>query len=225
MFNAGFNALLPDELAKIDLYPAELKAEIDAANEWIYDTVNNGVCESATVDYCKGAMVDFDSSTDKSGFASKAAAYETAVTALFKSLDRLETMLEGKDYLIGGKLTEADVRLYTTIVRPSVLSRFSPSSFPRLCRLFPPDSVLTSRPKYQVRFDCVYHQHFKCNIGSIRHNYPQLNRWLKNLYHKNSAFSSTTNFEHIKHHYCTSHPQINPPRIVPAGPVPHIEPL
>lgn len=46
MFNTGFNSLLPAELAKIDLYPAELKAEIDAANEWIYDTVNNGVCES-----------------------------------------------------------------------------------------------------------------------------------------------------------------------------------
>lgn len=100
-------------------------------------------------------------------------------------------MLEGKDFLIGGKLTEADVRLFTTI----------------------------------IRFDVVYHQHFKTNIGSIRHNYPNLNRWMKQLYHKNFAFSEETNFEHIKHHYCTSHPQINPARIVPVGPLPPVEPL
>lgn len=70
----------------------------------------------------------------KSGFATKPEAYEANVKPLFASLDRLEKILDGKDFLIGGTLTEADIRLYTTI----------------------------------VRFDPVYHGHFKCNLGSIR---------------------------------------------------------
>jgi putative glutathione S-transferase len=49
-----------------------------------------------------------------------------------------------------------------------------------------------------IRFDVVYHQHFKCNLGSIRHNYPALNNWLKNLYWKVPGFKETTNFKHIK---------------------------
>ncbi|KAI5476731.1 Glutathione S-transferase [Pseudohyphozyma bogoriensis] len=68
-------------------------------------------------------------------------------------------------------------------------------------------------------------QHFKCNINTIRDGFPNINRWMKNLYHNYPAFKDTTNFEHIKHHYCTSHPQINPTRIVPLGPIPHIQPL
>jgi len=169
MFNTEFDEVTGKDT--LDLYPAELRKEIDELNEWVYDTVNNGVY--------------------KSGFATTQAAYESNVTPLFKSLDRLEKILEGKDYLIGGKLTEADVRLFTTI----------------------------------VRFDPVYVGHFKCNIGTIRHNYPNLNRWLKNLYWKNDAFKSTTNFEHIKTHYYWSHASINPTRVVPVGPIPTIEPL
>ena len=53
----------------------------------------------------------------KSGFATSQQAYEAAVVPLFASLDRLEQMLAGKDYLVGGRLTEADVRLFVTIVR------------------------------------------------------------------------------------------------------------
>lgn len=49
-----------------------------------------------------------------------------------------------------------------------------------------------------IRFDVVYHQHFKCNLGSIRHNYPVLNNWLKNLYWNVPGFKETTNFKHIK---------------------------
>jgi len=168
MFNSEFGELAGNA---IDLYPAEDRKEIDEINDWVYNTVNNGVY--------------------KAGFASTSEAYEAAVVPLFESLDRLEKILEGKDYLIGGKLTEADVRLYATI----------------------------------VRFDPVYVGHFKCNIGTIRHNYPNMNRWLKNLYWKNDAFKSTTNFEHIKTHYYWSHPQINPTRIVPVGPTPVIESL
>ncbi|EJU01623.1 hypothetical protein DACRYDRAFT_67545 [Dacryopinax primogenitus] len=172
-FNTAFNEFLPKEKAELDYYPQELRKEIDELNDWVYNTVNNGVY--------------------KCGFATTPEAYESNVGPLFQSLDRLEGILEksGSDYLIGNRLTEADIRLYTTL----------------------------------VRFDPVYVGHFKCNIGTIRHNYPHLNRWMKNLYWKNDAFKGTTNFEHIKTHYYWSHTQINPTRIVPVGPKPNIEPL
>ncbi|CED82196.1 Predicted glutathione S-transferase [Phaffia rhodozyma] len=172
--NTGFNSILPagSDKQALDLYPDHLKAQIDEINTWIYNDVNNGVY--------------------KSGFATTQEAYEKNVRPLFAALDRLEQILEGgKLYLVGDQLTEADVRLFTTI----------------------------------IRFDPVYVGHFKCNLGTIRHSFPNLNNWLKNLYWKNDAFKSTTDFDHIKEHYYYSHVQINPTRIVPVGPVPHIEPL
>jgi len=172
MFNNAFDDLLPEDKKQLDFYPKELQKEIDDLNGWIYDTINNGVY--------------------KSGFASTQQAYEDAVVPLFKSLDRVEDMLkDGREYLVGGKLTEVDIRLYTTI----------------------------------VRFDPVYHGHFKCNLGMIRHSYPNINRWLKNLYWNNPAFKNTTDFTHIKQHYYWSHPQINPTRVVPLGPKEDIESL
>lgn len=172
-FNSGFQSILPDGEAKsLDLYPEPLRAEIDELNSWVYDGINNGVY--------------------KSGFATSQQAYNDAVTKLAESLDRVEKILsDGRDFLIGGQLTEADVRLFTTI----------------------------------VRYDPVYYVHFKCNWGLIRHDYPNINRWLKNLYWNYPAFKDTTNFEHICEHYFFSHAQINPFRIVPYGPNVMIEPL
>jgi len=171
MMNEEFDDVIDPKYKGITFYPKEHQKEIDELNSWVYDTVNNGVY--------------------RSGFATTQEAYEENVTKLFDSLDRLEDILKGgKEYLIGDKLTEADIRLYTTI----------------------------------VRFDPVYLFHFKCNLkGSIRHSYPELNRWLRNLYWTNPAFKDTTEFDHIKIHYFTSHPQINPTRIVPKGPEPPIE--
>lgn len=80
-----------------DLYPVELRAEIDAINELVYADVNNGVY--------------------RAGFAASQAAYEAAVTALFARLDWLEERLGAQRYLVGGQLTEADIRLFTTLAR------------------------------------------------------------------------------------------------------------
>ncbi|MCA9627015.1 MAG: glutathione S-transferase family protein [Myxococcales bacterium] len=91
MFNESFAG------NDLDLYPESLRAEIDAVNAWVYDDVNNGVY--------------------KAGFATTQQAYEQAVERLFAALDRLESMLRGKDYLVGNQLTEADVRLFTTLLR------------------------------------------------------------------------------------------------------------
>lgn len=74
-----------------------------------------------------------------------------------------------------------------------------------------------------VRFDTVYVQHFKCNLGTIRHDYPQINNWLKNLYWNVPGFRETTDFRHIKENYTKSHGDINPHAITPMGPWPDVE--
>ncbi len=74
-----------------------------------------------------------------------------------------------------------------------------------------------------VRFDTVYVQHFKCNLGTIRHDYPLLNNYLKNLYWNVKGFRETTDFKHIKENYTKSHDDINPKHITPMGPYPDVE--
>ncbi|KAB7772554.1 glutathione S-transferase family protein [Xanthomonas maliensis] len=94
MFNSAFDAI---GAAEGDFYPVALREQIDAVNARVYDTVNNGVY--------------------KAGFATTQAAYEEAVQPLFETLDWLEARLAGQRYLCGDRLTEADWRLFTTLVR------------------------------------------------------------------------------------------------------------
>lgn len=146
-----------------DFYPEALREEIDALNAHIYDTVNNGVY--------------------KAGFATTQAAYEEAVTSLFSSLDWLEERLAGQRYLAGNRITEADWRLFTTL----------------------------------VRFDAVYHGHFKCNLRRLV-DYPALWAHTRELYQW-PGIAATVDMMHIKHHYYGSHASINPTGIVPLGPI------
>jgi glutathionyl-hydroquinone reductase len=99
MFYHEFDDLLLEEYKKVDPFPQALQSEIDASNEWIYNDVNNGVY--------------------KSGFATTQEAYERAVTTLFSSLDKIEEHLASSNspYYFGDSITEADIRLFTTIVR------------------------------------------------------------------------------------------------------------
>lgn len=96
MFNSAFDAL-DGVNADLNFYPEALRADIDAVNERVYHTVNNGVY--------------------KAGFATAQDKYEQAYTGLFDSLDWLENILAGKRYLTGSQLTEADWRLFTTLIR------------------------------------------------------------------------------------------------------------
>lgn len=91
MLNGAFGGSGPD------LYPEDLRSGIDALNARVYDRVNNGVY--------------------KAGFATTQEAYEEAVTALFEELDALDARLDNSRYLMGNRLTEADIRLFTTLVR------------------------------------------------------------------------------------------------------------
>ena len=144
------------------LYPDEFADEIDSVVEAIYEPINNGVY--------------------RAGFAKTQEAYESAVTDLFEALDHWEAILDNQRYLVGERLTEADVCLFTTL----------------------------------IRFDAVYHIHFKCSRQRIR-DYPNLWNYLKELYQL-SAFGDTVDLEHIRTHYYTSHGDINPSRIIAMAP-------
>ncbi|KAF7188781.1 Glutathione S-transferase omega-like 2 [Pseudocercospora fuligena] len=74
-----------------------------------------------------------------------------------------------------------------------------------------------------IRFDVVYVQHFKCNLGMLRYSYPTLNNWLKGMYWNHHEAQNTTDFRHIKENYTKSHYDINPKAITPVGPWPHID--
>jgi putative glutathione S-transferase len=159
MLNSAFDGL---GAAEGEYYPQALRAEIDAVNARVYDTLNNGVY--------------------KSGFATTQTAYEEAVRPLFATLDWLEERLSRQAYICGDRVTEADWRLFTTL----------------------------------IRFDCVYHGHFKCNIRRII-DYPYLWAYTRELYQW-PKIAGTVNFTHIKNHYYQSHRSINPTGIVPVGP-------
>ncbi|PIA12670.1 glutathione S-transferase omega-like 2 [Coemansia reversa NRRL 1564] len=159
MLNSAFDAFIDPEFRGITFYPEDLKEQIDEINEWIYDTVNNGVY--------------------KTGFAAAQEAYENNCRALFQSLERIEGILAKNEFLLGTRLTEADLRLFTTI----------------------------------VRFDPVYHGHFKCNLKQIGTGYPNILRWTREIYQL-PGVKETVNMEHIKKHYYMSHTHINPLQIV-----------
>ncbi|MDT4990747.1 MAG: glutathionyl-hydroquinone reductase, partial [Actinoplanes sp.] len=144
------------------LYPEELRPAIDKINKFVFADVNNGVY--------------------RAGFASTQEAYDKAYHRLFDRLDKLSELLAGQRYLVGDTITEADVRLFTTL----------------------------------VRFDPVYHGHFKCNRQKLS-EMPALWAYARDLY-QTPGFGDTVDFVDIKRHYYVVHKGINPTQIVPDGP-------
>ncbi|WP_263309726.1 glutathione S-transferase family protein [Brachybacterium atlanticum] len=150
-----------------DLYPEAQREEIDALNKWMLHRVNNGVY--------------------KVGFAGSQEDYEREYTLLWEALDELEERLGRSRYLMGPSITEADVRLFPTL----------------------------------IRFDPVYHGHFKANRQTLA-SMPNLWNYTKDLF-QTPGFGDTVDFAQIKRHYYYVHEDINPTQIVPAGPA--LEPL
>ena len=145
-----------------NLYPQDRRDEIDEVMEGVYRDVNNGVYEA--------------------GFSGSQRAYEDAYRRLFDRLDRLSEHLETQRYLVGDTITEADIRLFTTL----------------------------------VRFDAVYHNHFKCNRHKLT-ELPVLWAYARDLF-QTPGFGDGIDFVHVKRHYYEVHTDINPTAIVPAGP-------
>jgi putative glutathione S-transferase len=159
MFNSAFDALTGNQ---VDYYPTELRGDIDAWNDRIYPAINNGVY--------------------RAGFATTQDAYEEAYGELFAELDAIDAHLAGNRYLCGDTLTEADIRLFTTL----------------------------------IRFDAVYHGHFKCNRQRLE-DFAHLPRYVRDIYQL-PGVAATVNFDHIQRHYYASHRNINPTGVVPLGP-------
>jgi putative glutathione S-transferase len=145
-----------------DLYPERHRAELDEVMDLVLHDVNNGVYQA--------------------GFATSQEAYERAYAKLFARLDWLGERLADRRYLVGDTITEADVRLFTTL----------------------------------VRFDPVYHGHFKCNRQKLT-ELPVLWAYARDLF-QTPGFGDTIDFVHIKRHYYVVHTTVNPTQIVPAGP-------
>lgn len=161
MFGSAFDAVAGEP--RLDLYPQPLRAEIDALNDRIYETVNNGVY--------------------RAGFSRSQAAYEHAFEGLFATLAELERLLSERRYLAGDQITEADWRLFPTL----------------------------------VRFDTVYYVHFRCNGRRIV-DHPNLWAYARELYQR-PDIAGTVAMDEIKRHYYTTHDELNPKRIIPAGPL------
>lgn len=145
-----------------ELYPEHLRDEMDELMDDIYRDVNNGVY--------------------RAGFAQDQGSYQEAYSALFTRLDRLSERLERRRYLMGDTITEADIRLWVTL----------------------------------VRFDAVYHGHFKCNRQKLT-EMPVLWAYARDLF-QTPGFGDTIDFGQIKTHYYGVHRKLNPSGIVPVGP-------
>jgi putative glutathione S-transferase len=145
-----------------DLYPDPRRGEIEEVSDLVYQDVNNGVY--------------------RCGFATAQDAYDDAYRALFARLDWLEERLRTRRYLVGDTITEADVRLWPTL----------------------------------VRFDAVYHGHFKCNRNKLT-EMPALWAYARDLF-QTPGFGDTIDFVQTKQHYYLVHQDLNPSGIVPDGP-------
>jgi putative glutathione S-transferase len=146
------------------------------------------------------------------------------VTTLFQSLDRLETEMQKSStpYLLSSPhVTEADIRLFTTIIRfdPVYVQHFK-CNIRDMYVLFLSPFPFSHLPS----ISCTCPHHLQTHILTLcrRSGYPALHKWLRHLYWDYPAFGSTTEFEHIKKHYTRSHGQINKFQITPIGPLPDI---
>jgi putative glutathione S-transferase len=146
----------------VDLCPPEGRAAVDETLDAIYEPINNGVY--------------------RAGFARSQEAYDRAVADLFDALDHWDDVLADQRYLVGDHLTEADIAMFTTL----------------------------------VRFDHVYHTHFKCNRKAI-HEYESLWPYLRDVY-QTPGVAETVDLDHVTAPYYRTHPHLNPSRVVATGP-------
>jgi putative glutathione S-transferase len=145
-----------------DLWPAGQREEMEEVMQRVFTEVNNGVY--------------------RCGFAGSQEAYDEAYVRLWTAMDWLEERLTDRRYLMGDAITEADVRLFTTL----------------------------------VRFDAVYHGHFKCNRNRLT-EMPALWGYARDLF-QTPHFGDTVDFDQIKRHYYVVQSEINPSGVVPQGP-------
>ena len=156
MLDSAFGALASPSPT---LRPDDLAGEIDAVNAVVYPCINNGVY--------------------RAGFATSQSAYNEAASDVARGLAYVEGILSERRWLAGNRFTEADIRLFTTL----------------------------------VRFDPVYHTHFKCNARLIADS-PALLGFMRDVA-QIPGVMDTVRMDHIKRHYYLTHDRLNPARIIP----------
>ena len=162
MLNSEFQEFAKGPLKDHDFYPEKLRSEIDALNDWIYPQINNGVY--------------------RCGFAKSQEAYDEAIEDLNAGLIKLDGILSRSRYLTGNTITEADIRLFQTL----------------------------------VRYDEVYVVYFKTNTHMIR-DFDSIRNYCRDIYQL-PGMKESIHMDHIKMHYYTAHPSLNPYSIIPKGP-------
>jgi len=162
MLNSEFQEFAKGPLKDHDFYPEKLRSEIDALNDWIYPQINNGVY--------------------RCGFAKSQEAYDEAIEDLNAGLIKLDGILSRSRYLTGNTITEADIRLFQTL----------------------------------VRYDEVYVVYFKTNVHLIR-DFDSILNYCRDVYQL-PGMKESIHMDHIKMHYYTAHPSLNPYSIIPKGP-------
>ncbi len=158
----------------VDLAPEPLRDEVDRVLDEIYEPINNGVY--------------------RTGFAETQTAYDRAVGELFEALDRWDSVLETGRYLVGDRLTEADIAMYTTLVRFDEVYHTTPTTLRKV------------RPNLTDYRDTTWKQ---------LTDFPNLYAYLRDLY-QTDGFSETTRFDHISAHYdCPGSPDGFSPKFLP----------
>jgi len=173
----------------VDLYPEGYQEEVDEIIEAIYEPINNGVY--------------------RTGFANTQEAYDEAAAELFDALDHWDAVLEDQRYLAGDRLTEADICMFTTLIRFDEVYHTHFMCNHKLIREY--DNLWPYlRDLYQT--------------GVAEHSEGTSNgRAGSEATRETSGVAETVNMSHIKEHYYTTHPDVSPKRIVPMGPGPDFE--
>ena len=117
MLNSEFNEFVSEEGKAVDLYPVDLRSAIDAVNDWVYPNINNGVYRCGFARTQEAYVVCGAAAAPSDGNMRCLTRYDEAFDQLFEALDRVEGMLEHSRFLTGNRLTEADIRLFVTLLR------------------------------------------------------------------------------------------------------------
>ncbi|MEF8882218.1 MAG: glutathione S-transferase C-terminal domain-containing protein, partial [Halapricum sp.] len=179
-----------DDLAEndVDLYPEGYQEVVDRIIEAIYEPINNGVY--------------------RAGFADSQAAYDEAVEELFDALDHWDSVLADQRYLAGDRLTEADIAMFTTLVRFDEIYHTHFMCNHKLIREY--DNLWPYlRDLYQM------------GVAEGREATPDGRAGSETT--RETGVAETVDMDHIKEHYYTTHPDVSPKRIIPTGPEPDFE--